>query len=90
VTLEQAIAPRAMPPPPLVRLVAGMCARTVKNMMQDLQSELGRRHAADDGGGVGEGGKSSSGGKTISRSAASTASLTVHSLWPITAIDINL
>ncbi|GBF88402.1 hypothetical protein Rsub_01114 [Raphidocelis subcapitata] len=48
VTLEQAIAPRVMPPGPLMRMVRGMCARTVINMMDDLQAEIHRRRAEDD------------------------------------------
>jgi hypothetical protein len=43
VTLEQAVSPRVMPPGPLMRMVRGMCARTVSNMMADLQSEIERR-----------------------------------------------
>ena len=42
-TLEQAVAPRVMPPGPLMRMVRGMCARTVGNMMEDLQKEIERR-----------------------------------------------
>lgn len=54
VTLEQAVAPRVMPPGPLMRMVRGMCARTVSNMMADLQAEIERRRAA---GGAAGGGK---------------------------------
>lgn len=45
-TLEQAIAPRVMPPGPLMRVVRGMCARTISNMMADLQQEIQRRREA--------------------------------------------
>ena len=50
VTLEQAIAPRVTPPGPLMRMVRGMCARTVANMMADLQAEIARRRAREEEG----------------------------------------
>ncbi|KIY98108.1 hypothetical protein MNEG_9855 [Monoraphidium neglectum] len=58
VTLEQALAPRLMPPGPLMRMVRGLCARTVSNMMADLQKEIERRRE----------GESASGSKGVSGS----------------------
>ncbi|KAI8467121.1 MAG: hypothetical protein J3K34DRAFT_524027 [Monoraphidium minutum] len=62
VTLEQVLAPRILPPGPLMRMVRGLCARTVINMMTDLKAEIARREEAAAGGapaavGAGKGGK---------------------------------
>uniref|UniRef100_A0A383VA10 Coenzyme Q-binding protein COQ10 START domain-containing protein n=1 Tax=Tetradesmus obliquus TaxID=3088 RepID=A0A383VA10_TETOB len=51
VTLEQALAPKARPPGPLMHLVRGLCARVLQNMMADLRLEVQRRRqleAAED------------------------------------------
>lgn len=79
VTLEQAIAPRVMPPGPLMRMVRGMCARTVSHMMADLQSEIRRRRVASKGP-AGDGsqaggssGGSSGGGKAVQQRVAPPA-----------------
>jgi hypothetical protein len=63
VTLEQVVTPRVMPPGPLLRMVRGMCARTVGNMMADLQTEVDRRRASEGEarGREGEGGRRSCG-----------------------------
>ncbi|KAF6254530.1 hypothetical protein COO60DRAFT_311664 [Scenedesmus sp. NREL 46B-D3] len=51
VTLEQALAPKARPPGPLMHVVRGLCARVLQNMMADLRKEVHRRRqleAAED------------------------------------------
>jgi hypothetical protein len=43
VTLEQALAPRLLPPRPLQPLVRALCGRTLQHMVEDLKIELERR-----------------------------------------------
>lgn len=91
-TLEQAVAPRATPPRPLLKLVRGMCARTVTNMMADLQAEVDRRRAAGERAGrawcLGSGG-----GRPPPRCAWSLARMHAYVRWerpwrePCTAVQ---
>lgn len=85
VTLEQMIGPRVMPPGPLMRMVRGMCARTVINMMEDLHKEIDKRRTADGvskgpkEGGRGAAGSSSSGGNSSQHAKSQTpAGVTGH------------
>lgn len=43
VTLEQAVAPKALPPSAIQSVIRGLCARQVQSMMEDLRKEAGRR-----------------------------------------------
>jgi hypothetical protein len=68
VTLTQAVGPRVPLPPPLDRLVAAICARQVRGLLQDLRAEAARRRHREagqwrDGGGGGGGGRSGESGE---------------------------
>lgn len=56
VTLEQALAPRLLPPRPLQPLVRALCGRTLQHMVEDLKGELERRERERRRGGGGGGG----------------------------------
>lgn len=59
VTLTQRVAPAAMPPPPVDRVMARIAARQVKTLLDDLRAEAARRAAGLPSaleGGEGEGG----------------------------------
>ncbi len=63
--------PKVMPPGPLMRMVRGMCARTVSNMMDDLQKEIERRRLEEAGeGAAAAGAKHGAGGKGAAAAAA--------------------
>ena len=46
VSLEQALLPKAPAPYGVKHLIKGLCAKQLRDMMDDLNTELGRRKAA--------------------------------------------
>lgn len=80
VTLEQAVAPRVMPPGPLMRMVRGLCARTVGSMMEDLRHEVERRREEGIMGGRKVAGAAAHGGGKCCAHKAAAACLSMSGL----------